>query len=232
MKKLAIVQSNYIPWKGYFDMIASVDEFVLYDSVQYTKNDWRNRNRIKTAQGLRWLTVPVKTGGRFGQTIAETQIDDAHWARAHWQVLLQNYRQAPCFRQIAPRLESFYCELSSQTHLSGLNRSMLGWCCAELGINTRLTDSTEYELIGDRSERLVEICAQANATEYVSGPAARDYLDVAQFERRGIKVTWFDYSGYQPYPQLWGEFEHAVSVLDLIFNCGQDAPRYLKHVNK
>ncbi|WP_420993389.1 WbqC family protein [Cupriavidus sp. 30B13] len=231
MKKLAIVQSNYVPWKGYFDMIASVDEFVLYDSVQYTKNDWRNRNRIKTEQGLRWLTVPVQTGGRFGQTIREARIDGVAWARAHWQILQQNYRHAPCFKQTAARLEPLYRDCA-YTHLSQLNRAMLDWGCAELGIATKISDSSDYELRGDRSERLAELCRQAGATEYVSGPAAQDYLDVAVFEARGIRVSWFDYSGYQPYPQLWGEFEHGVSILDLIFNCGEDAPRYMKHVRK
>lgn len=124
MKKVAILQSNYIPWKGYFDMIAAVDEFILYDDMQYTRRDWRNRNQIKTPQGVQWLTVPVKVKGKYHQTIRETEIDATNWAAAHWKTLTQNYRRAPYFTEIAAWLEPLYTECS-YTHLSQLNRCLL-----------------------------------------------------------------------------------------------------------
>ena len=221
MKRVAVVQSNYVPWKGYFDLIASVDEFVLYDDMQYTRRDWRNRNRIKTPHGLQWLTVPVQVKGRFEQRICDTLIDGSAWADGHWKALRLNYRRAPAFAAVAEWLEPLYRQ--RWTHLSALNRALIEAVCARLGIATRLTDSRDYVLQGERSERLASICEQAGASVYVSGPSARGYLDEAAFARRGIGVEWFDYGPYGDYPQLWGTFEHRVSILDLLFNCGAGA---------
>lgn len=229
MKKVAIVQSNYIPWKGYFDMIASVDEFILFDDMQYTRRDWRNRNQIKTPQGVQWLTVPVKVKGKYHQTIRETEIDGMDWAEAHWKALTQNYRRAPHFAEISAWLEPYYLG-SGYTHLSLLNRALIEAVCGYLGITTRISNSWDYELQPGKTERLVSLCDQAGGTEYISGPAARDYIQPELFAERGIALGWFDYSGYPEYPQLWGEFVHGVSILDLLFNCGKDAPRYMKYV--
>lgn len=229
MKKVAIVQSNYIPWKGYFDMIAAVDEFILYDDMQYTRRDWRNRNRIKTPRGLQWLTVPVRVKGRYHQTIRETEIDGTDWAAAHLKALAQNYRRAPHFAEIAAWLEPLYLG-ESYSHLSQLNRRLIEAICDYLGIGTAITNSWDYALRDGRSERLADLCAQAGGTEYVSGPAARDYLDERIFRDMGIELAWFDYDGYPEYQQLWGEFTHGVTVLDLLFNCGRDAPHYMRHV--
>lgn len=229
-KKVAIVQSNYIPWKGYFDMIASVDEFILYDDMQYTRRDWRNRNQIKTPQGLQWLTVPVKVKGKYYQTIRETEIHGVDWAKRHWRSLYQNYRHAKYFNSIAPELEPLYLE-TEYSHLSQLNRSFVGWVCSKLGIKTIISNSWDYRLMDGKTERLTDLCAQAGGSEYVSGPAARDYIDEAVFIERGIKLTWFDYAGYPEYPQLWGDFTHGVSILDLLFNCGKEAPRYMRYVS-
>jgi hypothetical protein len=228
-KKVAIVQSNYIPWKGYFDMIAAVDEFILYDDMQYTRRDWRNRNQIKTPQGVQWLTVPVKVKGRYDQIIRDTEIDGRKWPLDHWKALEQNYRRAAHFADVASSLRPLYVE-TPHTHLSLLNRSLIEWVCARLGVRTRLSWSWDYALEGERSARLASLCAQAGASEYVSGPAARDYLDFEPFRRRGIQVTWFDYSGYPEYPQLWGTFQHGVTILDMLFNCGGEAGRYMKYV--
>lgn len=228
MKRLAILQSNYVPWKGYFDLIASVDEFVLYDDMQYTRRDWRNRNRIKTPQGLQWLTVPVQAKGRFHQTIRETCIDGQAWADHHWKTLVSNYRRAPALDRTAAWLEPLYRQ--PWTHLSALNRGLIESVCQRLGIATRLSDSSDYALFDERSERLAAICEQAGARIYVSGPLARAYLDEAVFSRRGISVEWFEYGPYPEYPQLWGAFEHGVSILDLLFNCGDDARHFaLRH---
>ena len=228
MKKIAILQSNYIPWKGYFDMIAAVDEFILYDDMQFTRRDWRNRNQIKTPQGAQWLTVPVKVKGKYHQTIRETEIEGAQWARDHWKALSQNYRRAACFKEIADWLEPLYLA-EPPTHLSQVNRRFIEAICEYLGIRTTISNSWDYPLSDGKSERLADLCASACGGEYISGPAARDYIDEAVFAQRGIKLTWFDYAGYPEYPQLWGEFIHGVTILDLLFNCGKDAHRYVRY---
>jgi hypothetical protein len=228
-KVVAILQSNYIPWKGYFDMIAAVDEFILYDDMQYTRRDWRNRNQIKTPQGQQWITVPVKVKGKYLQTIRETEIDGADWAEVHWKALSQNYRRAPHFDEVAAIFEPLYRQ-RQYTHLSVLNREFIDAVCGYLGITTKISNSWDYALIDGKTERLADLCAQADGTEYISGPAAKDYIEEHLFTKRGIKLSWFDYAGYTEYPQLWGDFTHGVTVLDLLFNCGKDAPRYMKHV--
>jgi hypothetical protein len=230
-KRVAIVQSNYIPWKGYFDMIAAVDEFILYDDMQYTRRDWRNRNQIKTPQGVQWLTVPVKVKGKYHQAIRETEIEGAQWAKDHWKTLVQNYRRAPCFNEIAAWLEPLYLS-EPPTHLSKLNRLFIEAICAYLGVKTAISNSWDYPLSEGKSERLADLCASAGGTQYISGPAARDYIEEAVFAGRGITLAWFDYTGYPEYPQLWGEFTHAVTILDLLFNCGKDAPQYMRYVRR
>lgn len=229
MKKVAILQSNYIPWKGYFDMIAAVDEFILYDDMQYTRRDWRNRNLIKTPQGSRWLTVPVSVKGKYHQKIRDTEIDGAGWAEAHWKSLLQNYRRAPHFAEIAAWLEPVY-RTENYSHLSQLNRRLIEAVCSYLSIKTTITNSWDYTMLDGKSERLANLCRQAGGSEYISGPAAKDYIEEKVFAEMGIKLTWFDYAGYPEYPQLWSEFSHGVSILDLLFNCGKDSPRYMRYV--
>lgn len=229
MKKIAILQSNYIPWKGYFDMIAAVDEFILYDDMQYTRRDWRNRNQIKTPQGIQWLTVPVSVKGKYHQAIRETEIDGTDWAAAHWRTLQQNYRRAPHFAEIAQWLEPLYLQ-ESYTHLSQLNRRLIEAICRYLSITTTISNSWDYPLQDGKTERLVDLCVKAGGSEYISGPAARDYIDEGLFSAAGVKLSWFDYAGYPEYPQMWGEFAHGVTILDLLFNCGRDAPRYMRYV--
>ncbi|SOU05796.1 WbqC family protein [Xanthomonas arboricola] len=226
-KKVAILQSNYIPWKGYFDLIGAADEFILYDDMQYTRRDWRNRNQIKTPQGVQWLTVPVLSKGKYHQTIAETELDGDEWTALHWRALSQNYRRAPFFAQVATWLEPLY--FASYTHLSQMNRCFIEAICRQLNITTRISSSTDRVMLEGKTERLADLCAQAGATEYLSGPAAKNYIDETVFREFGIALTWFDYAGYPPYPQLWGEFTHGVSVLDLLFNCGPDAHNYMRY---
>jgi hypothetical protein len=230
MKKIAILQSNYIPWKGYFDMIAAVDEFILYDDMQYTRRDWRNRNQIKTPNGVQWLTVPVQVKGKYHQKIKDTEIDGTDWVVVHWKALVQNYSRAPYFGEISTWLEPLY-HSSLYTHLSDLNRRFIEAICNYLGINTVISNSWDYTMLEGKTERLADLCVQAGGTEYISGPAARDYIEENIFTERGIKLTWFDYSGYPEYPQLWGEFNHGVTILDLLFNCGKDALQYMRFVN-
>lgn len=228
MKRVAIVQSNYIPWKGYFDMIAAVDEFILYDDMQYTRRDWRNRNQIKTPQGLQWLTVPVRVKGKYHQTIRETEVDGDDWAQAHWKAIVQNYKRAPHFDQLQGLLEPIYLG-ERFTHLSDLNRRLIEVVSGYLGIRTRISNSWDYSLREGKTERLADLCRQAGATEYISGPAAKDYVVEQVFQDQGIELSWFHYQGYSEYPQLWGSFTHHVTVLDLLANCGQQSPSYMKH---
>jgi len=225
-KRLAIVQSSYIPWKGYFDLINSVDEFVLFDDVQYTRRDWRNRNRIKTSGGLAWLSIPVNSKGRFDSPIRDICVDDAEWASRHWRMIQTNYARAAHFRDYSALLEHLYrgCD---EPRLSDINRRFLSTVCEILGIRTKLTWSWDYQIRAEKTERLVGICLQAEADVYVSGPSAASYLDPQQFQDAGIDLVYFDYTGYPEYRQLFPPFEHRVSVLDLILNEGPDARRYM-----
>lgn len=228
-KSVAILQSNYIPWKGYFDLIAFVDEFIIYDDMQYTRRDWRNRNQIKTPNGLQWLTVPIKVKGNYHQTIREAGIEGSEWAEKHWQALKLNYSRSPYFDEIAAIFEPLYLR-NNYTHLSVLNRELIEAVCIYLGITTKISDSHDYKLCDGKSQRLADLCVQAGGNVYVSGPAAKNYLDKEIFMQLGVELYWFDYSDYQEYPQLWGEFVHSVTILDLLFNCGKDAPRYMRYV--
>jgi hypothetical protein len=224
-KRIAILQSNYIPWKGYFDLIRAVDEFVLFDDVQYTRQDWRNRNRIKTPRGAQWLTVPVK--GKFGQTIAETVVADPQWARQHWRVIADNYRGAPFLARYREAFETTYLDCREE-FLTRINHRFLTMICGLLDIRAKISRSADYLLGEGKTQRLVSLCRQAGATEYLSGPAAKDYLQPELFAAAGIGLRYVDYCGYPEYPQLYPPFEHEVSIVDLLFNMGPDALRYLK----
>ena len=225
-KKVSILQSNYLPWKGYFDIINAVDEFILYDDMQYTKNDWRNRNKIKTNQGVQWLTVPVKVES-LSQLIRETEIASDVWRAKHAKTLAMSYSKAKHFREQWPAFEALYRD-GHDSLLSKVNFDFIQAINAALGIQTRLTWSSDYVLTGDRNERLAELCKQAGADEYVTGPSALDYMDPEVFRRAGIKVMVVDYSGYPEYTQLNPPFEHAVTILDLLFNMGPEARKYMK----
>ena len=226
-KRVAIVQSNYIPWKGYFDLINSVDELILYDSVQYTRRDWRNRNRIKTRDGCRWLTIPVEVKGRYLQSIAHTRISDLGWRAKHLETVRHSYRRAPFFETYEPLLAGIY-EGASSPFLSEVNERFIVEICRLLGITTTISRSSQYDLVEGRNERLISLCRQSGAQRYVSGPAARAYLETARFAESSITVEWMDYSGYPEYPQLHPPFEHEVTIIDLLLNVGPLAPKYMK----
>ena len=201
VKRVAIVQSNYVPWRGYFDMIASVDEFILLDDAQYTRRDWRNRNRIKTAQGTRWLTIAVQVSGRYTQSIYETMVAEEDWADKHWRMLRQEYARAEGLTErsgparAALRHGARPAPHRRQPPLPAGDRGFLG-------IETPITLSLDYDPQGTRTERLLDLCVKAGATEYVSGPAARAYLEEERFADAGIEVTWFEYGPYGEYPQV------------------------------
>src|SRR5262245_2462684 len=182
--RIAILQSSYIPWKGYFDLIRSVDEFVLFDDVQYTRRDWRNRNRIKTPHGPRWLSIAVNTKGRYLEPIKDITVSEPGWNTQHWDTLTLHYGKAKFFGEYKELLSSVYRD-STDPHLSAINRRFIEAICGVLGIRTKLSWSMQYELVTGRTERIVSICRQAGATEYISGPSARAYLDEAAFEGAG-----------------------------------------------
>ncbi len=225
-KTVAILQSNYVPWKGYFDLMRSVDEFILYDDVQYTRRDWRNRNRFKSPAGVRWLTIPVHVKGRYHQRIDETVVSDRGWAETHWSTLKNWYGRTPFFELYRPALEEVYLGID-ESHLSLVNRRFLELLAGLLGIATPITWSTEYAARGSKTERLLSLCQAAEATSYLSGPAARDYLDEDRFHAEDIEVKWMSYAGYPTYDQIHPPFDHHVSVLDLLFHVGTMAPDYL-----
>ena len=227
MKSIAILQSNYVPWKGYFSLIDLVDEFVVLDEVQFTKNDWRNRNRIKTRDGVQWLTIPVRQE-RLEQSISETAVSDTRWSRRHWNALKQNYSRAPMFKRYSGMVEQWYLDAGQISRLSDINLLFIERLCAAFDVCTTVSLCTDYDMSGDRVRRLVNICKQAGAGRYLSGPAARGYLDESQFEAEGIEVQWMDYSGFPVYDQVFPPFEHAVSMLDLLFHVGPAQPHYFR----
>jgi hypothetical protein len=233
-KTICINQSNYIPWRGYFDLIRKSDEFVIFDNVQYTHRDWRNRNQIKTRSGLLWLTVPVAHSGHrlTSQRIERTCITDPRWAVKHLATFRHAYRGASCFVEVMNWLEPLYHEVSGEAMLSVVNERLLRRLADYLGISTPIRRTSHYfsaeALDGlDRTERLIVLCKAAGARRYLTGPAAKSYLDEGAMAGAGIEVEWMDYGDYQAYPQLWGAFEARVSIIDLIFNTGSDAVRYL-----
>ena len=219
--RIAINQSNYISWKGYFDMIRSVDLFILYDDVQFTKRDWRNRNLIKAPHGVKWLTIPVIVKGKYFQKIKDTVVSDEQWNISHLKTIKGCYSKAKCFKDVFPFIEDLYLT-ANYKNISDINYHFISSICKYLDIKTNIIFSKEYDLSEtDKTNRLISICKQVNATEYVSGPLAKDYIARDNFENENIKLTWMSYDNYPEYPQLYGDFVHKVSILDLLFNCGE-----------
>jgi len=221
-KTVAIVQSSYIPWKGYFELIARSDEFILFDDVQYTKRDWRSRNRIKTRDGLQWLTIPVNVSGRFFQPIKAVTIAEHGWNERHWKTIAASYARAPYFAEYRDRVEQLYCDATDES-LSVVNHRFIVGLCDLLGIQTRITWSMDYHVVDGKTERLVDLCRQAGATRYLSGPSARAYIDPKLFDQAGVALEFVDYDGYKEYAQLFPPFEHGLSVIDVLFNVGAAA---------
>lgn len=225
MKRAALLQSNYIPWKGVFDMMNMVDVFVFYDDVQFTKQDWRSRNRIKTVNGPTYLTVPCgKTQRRL---INEVELHDHKWQQQHWKTILFSYSKAPYFHLYRPFLEDFY--LSKQwSHLSQMNQYFSTYVAKEIfNIPTTFLKSEDIMSAGAKGERVLSLMKEIGTTHYLSGPAAKDYLDEDLFEQENIVVEWMDYSGYKEYEQMFPPFDHYVSVIDLLVHTGPSAKEYM-----
>lgn len=226
IKKLAVLQSNYIPWKGYFDIIHDVDLFLFYDEVKYTKNDWRNRNIIKTNNGLKWITLPC--GKNYNLSIDEVQFNkEINWQKEHYSLLENSYKDTPYFNKYKNFLNYVYCE-REWDYLYELNRYLIMHISREfLGIKTEFADSRSFPSEGYKADKLLNLIKATGADYYLSGPAAKDYISEEDFAGTGIKLAWKDYTGYPQYNQLHGNFEHGVSILDLLFHVGNAAPDYI-----
>ena len=224
--KVAVLQSNYIPWKGYFDIIHDVDLFIFYDEVQYTKNDWRNRNRIQTIQGPKWLTITC--GYDLKRKIYEVKIkNELNWQDKHYQSIAAAYKKAPFFAQYQGFLQYVYLE-RKWDYLYELNRYIIETISRDfLGIRTDFKDSRVFASQGIKDEKLLNLLRNAGCDVYISGPAAKAYMNTDNYEKDDIKIIWKDYSGYPEYPQQVVPFMHQVSILDLLMNVGDEAPYYI-----
>ncbi|MEO8870308.1 MAG: WbqC family protein [Granulicella sp.] len=223
--QVAIIQSSYIPWKGYFDIIHDVDKFIFLDDVQFTIRDWRSRNRIKTAQGPAWLSVPV--GAKRSRLIREVELIDHEWQKTHWKTLTHAYGGTPFFNHYREFFEGIYLG-SRWRNLSQMNQAITTRIAVDLlGVRTSFHDSHEYGCSGKRDDLLLSILKKAEATSYLSGPAAKNYIDPGKFAEAGIELQFKDYSNYPEYPQFHPPFEHAVSIVDLLFHTGPGAKEYL-----
>lgn len=212
--QITILQPNYIPWRGYFDFFKQSDIFVVYDDVQYTKNDWRNRNYIKTPDGVQWLTIPIEHKHHMKSLIKDVDIIDNGWQERHLKAVELNYINAPYFGEMYDMLkESIY-----EKNLVKLNMSIITKILDYFGIRCKIYYSSEigYNSLNP-TERLVAICKHFNATEYLTGESAKDYLDTDKFG--DIRVLWHKYKE-KIYPQLWGDFVSKISIIDLLMNCG------------
>ncbi len=226
MKKVFISQSNYIPWIGYFDAINYVDEFIILDNVQYTKNDWRNRNKINSSNGPMWLSIPIYTSGRFPQKINEAKVCNHFWAKKHWKAIQLNYGRAPYFKQYAPFFQELYLS-KSKSNLSEINYEFIKLLCMLLNISTKITKAENLVWQGgDKTENIINICQQVDAQHYVSGPSAKSYINKTKFDIANIELEFLNYNYNKNYTQLFSPTTERLSVLDLLFNTGQNAQEY------
>lgn len=224
--KAAVMQSNYLPWKGYFDIIHDVDLFIYYDEVQYTKNDWRNRNKIYTPSGIQWLTLPC--GYDIHRSIYEVKLkNDINWQAKHFEMIKRSYINSPYWNKYKDFIEYIYIEKKWE-HLVELNRYCIETISKDfLGIKTIFKDSRSYTSMGVKSEKLLSLLTNAGIKTYVSGPAAINYINENEYMKAGIEILWKDYSNYPFYSQQFTPNIYDLSILDLLFNTGDEAPYYI-----
>ncbi len=225
---VAVHQPQYLPWLGYFDKMRRADVFCFLDNVQYKKNDWQNRNRIKTAQGWQWLTVPVHY--RFPQTINEVTINNAvKWKNKHLQALISNYNRAPFFKEFLDIFQQVYSE--NWESLSELNILLINRLRTALGLDQRpAVRASDYDLREDPTDRLIDICKALKADTYLSGQDGVEYMDLERFKRSGIRVVVQNFK-HPVYPQVFQEFQSHMSVVDLLFNCGAKSLEKIEEIN-
>ena len=221
---VTILQPSYIPWRGYFHQIAKSDLFIFYDDVQYDKRGWRNRNRIKTPFGVRWLTIPVHSSGAITQNIPinEITIDwNENWCEKHWQSIRQAYIKAPFFKNYEPLVSQFYDHHPDL--LADYTIDLTISISREIGITATefLRSSTLEGITGQKTDRLIQILKKVGATHYISGPSAQDYIEEEAFIEAGISLEFMNYD-YAPYPQLYPPYDPQVSIIDLLFMMGPD----------
>jgi len=223
-----ILQPSYIPWRGFFHQIQKADVFVFYDDVQFDKNGWRNRNRIKTSKGADWLSIPVHIKDHLAE---QTPINEVRicwnndWARKHLRTLQQAYARAPWFARYKPLLESFYSRRDPL--LADFIIDFTTTLAQELGLTrTRFLRSSALGVSGTKTDRVLSVLAKVGATHYISGPSARDYLEEDKLADAGISLEFMEYD-YPEYPQLHPPFDPQLSILDLLFMTGPDAPRFI-----
>lgn len=224
-RTVVVLQPGYLPWLGFFDQLRRSDVFVYYDDVQFDKHGWRNRNRIKTPSGTLWLTVPVLHHGQGQPLILDTKIDNtSSWPRKHVRSLKQYYAKAPYASRYLPELEELLTR--PWTQLIDLDTAVAGRMAEWFGLPAPVIRASTLGIDGAPTERLVNICRHFNATRYLSGDAAKDYLDLTAFEAHGITVEWQSYR-HPTYPQQHGEFVPYLSALDLLLNCGDESAAIL-----
>ena len=218
---VGIHQPMYLPWLGYFEKIHRCDSFVLLDDAAYSRNYFINRNRIRTKEGWMWVTVPVLSSGKFGQPIREVEVDHGQrWQARHWKSIRYSYGNAPYFAPHAGFFSEFYSR--NHTRLLEVLMETLEYLLKSLGIRTRILLASDLGVKGTKEERLLAICRHLGADSYLSGPSGRDYLDLTLWKAEGIDVSFHDYR-HPVYPQIHGDFVPEMSVIDLLFNCGEDS---------
>ncbi len=220
--KVAILQSNYLPWKGYFELINNADVFCFYDEVQYTKNDWRNRNKIVGTNGPFWLTIPIEKEA-VKQKISEVKYSNTIWVKKHLTSISQSYSKSPCYKDVRNVLERVFLEAEFLS-LSELNQTFIKEICKYIGIDTKFQNSADFNLQGGRVERLINLISELKVSEYISGPSAKNYLleDIELFEISGIKLSYIDYGPYKRYSQSLDNFEDYVSIVDVLMRVPQN----------
>lgn len=215
---LSVHQPAYLPWLGYFDKIARADLFVVLDTVQFEKRGYIHRNRIKTPQGAHWLTIPVKSKGHRSATLQVTKIDNSQpWRRRHLKAIALNYRRAPYFEMCFPKLETLLS--GTESGLAELCFRQLHFWLGELGISTRVVRSSDLPAMGAKSDLILDLCRHVGAKRYLSGQLGRDYLVECDFRAAGITIEYQEYA-HPVYPQQWGSFLPAMSIVDYWMNCG------------
>lgn len=231
--RICVAQSNYLPWLGYFALVDQADTFVLYDSAQFTKNDWRNRNRIRSESSAFWITIPCITSGRFGQSIRETQVKATGWARKHIASMQSCYSKSPHFAWFEDRLFPILTELKDEQSLSYTNEILIRLIAQDLNITTTVVSDNQYLVAGDRNSKLLQLCQQAGATEYLSGPAASNYLDRQRFMANGIRIKYMDYGSVEEFLIHQGNMAtDFLSIVDTIAHCGIDTVREFLRMQK
>ena len=214
-------QPVYLPWLGLFHKIALADVFVSFNQVQYLPKDWNNRNKIKTSSGETMLTVPVLKQGHREKTISEIEIKDKHWQKKHWKTIRLNYQKAPYFKNYESFFEDVYVTKEWKS-LTKLNEYMLKWFLDTLGIEVKFLDAADYDFIGEKSDLVLDMCRQLKATTYIFGTLGRDYADIESFNKADINVIFQEYN-HPHYAQLHGDFISHLSIIDLLFNCGDNS---------